>query len=348
MTVRRLPDALDEVLRRVSRSFYLTLRVLPSAVRPQIGLGYLLARAGDTIADTRLVPVEHRSAALRQLSVAVHHSTEGKETDAAPIAQLADAHLGVCAGQCSAAEKLLLQSIPAILRIMRDLPEEDRSRLGTVLRTILSGQQCDLLRFASPAKTGISALETDAELDDYAYRVAGSVGEFWTRTCRAHLFPRASLNEDLLVAEGIRFGKGLQFINILRDLPADLREGRCYLPLRRLEALGLQPHALLDPSAMEVLRPLYDEYMEQALGHLAAGWHYTRTVPFAQLRVRLACAWPILIGLKTLGRLRRANVLDASQVVKVTRPEVRHLIIQSIVRYPFPAAWGRLFHIAQC
>ncbi len=43
--------ALNDLLKRTSRSFYLTLRVLPAAVRPQIGLAYLLARTTDTVAD---------------------------------------------------------------------------------------------------------------------------------------------------------------------------------------------------------------------------------------------------------------------------------------------------------
>jgi len=37
-------DSLTGLLRDVSRSFYLTMRVLPGAIRPQIGLAYLLAR----------------------------------------------------------------------------------------------------------------------------------------------------------------------------------------------------------------------------------------------------------------------------------------------------------------
>ena len=46
---------LTSLLKEVSRSFYLTMRVLPSAIRPQIGLAYLLARTTDTIADTEIV-----------------------------------------------------------------------------------------------------------------------------------------------------------------------------------------------------------------------------------------------------------------------------------------------------
>ena len=60
-------------------------------------------------------------------------------------------------------------------------------------------------------------------MDDYTYRVAGCVGEFWTRLCRAHLFPRAVVDDAMLLRDGIRFGKGLQLVNILRDIPADLR-----------------------------------------------------------------------------------------------------------------------------
>ena len=85
------------------------------------------------------------------------------------------------------------------------------------------------------------ALATEEELDDYTWRVAGCVGDFWTRICRAHLFPNASIEELRLIEDGIRFGKGLQLVNILRDIAVDLRRGRCYLPAPRLREQGLSP-----------------------------------------------------------------------------------------------------------
>src|SRR2546421_5177363 len=60
-------QSLDDLLKATSRSFYLTLRVLPARVRPQIGLAYLLARTTDTIADTEIVPIEQRLQALAAL-----------------------------------------------------------------------------------------------------------------------------------------------------------------------------------------------------------------------------------------------------------------------------------------
>ncbi|WP_052310651.1 squalene/phytoene synthase family protein [Granulicella mallensis] len=50
---------LGPLLKSVSRSFYITLRVLPVGMRDQIGLAYLLARATDTIADASLIPPGH-------------------------------------------------------------------------------------------------------------------------------------------------------------------------------------------------------------------------------------------------------------------------------------------------
>lgn len=62
-----LPSSLIALLKRVSRSFYLSVRVLPEAVAAQIGLAYLLARAADTIADTDLLPPSVRLELLTEL-----------------------------------------------------------------------------------------------------------------------------------------------------------------------------------------------------------------------------------------------------------------------------------------
>ena len=56
--MEQMAGNLNDLLKATSRSFYLTLGVLPARVRPQIGLAYLLARMADTIADTDIVPLE--------------------------------------------------------------------------------------------------------------------------------------------------------------------------------------------------------------------------------------------------------------------------------------------------
>ncbi len=324
-------ECATELLKEVSRSFYLTLNVLPRSVRSQIGLAYLLARTSDTIADTQLVSVENRIDALQALGRRIAGTSE------------ASLEFGrLAAGQSSPAERILLEQCEGSLDLLRTLEPADRQRLREVLGIIVSGQELDLQRFAAASAEQVVALRTDADLDDYTYRVAGCVGEFWTHMCRAHVFPKAKLNDALLLEESVRFGKGLQLVNILRDLPADLRMGRCYLPEDGLNETGLTPDALLEPKNETKLRPLYNHYLNVAKDHLMAGWAYTNALPWRSMRVRLACAWPILIGLDTIKLLREGNVLDPTQRHKISRQEVKKWIWRSIVYYSSPPAWRAL------
>ncbi len=172
---------------------------------------------------------------------------------------------------------------------------------------------------------------------------AGCVGEYWTKMCRAHLFSTAKLDDARLLADGVRFGKGLQLVNILRDLPRDLRQGRCYIPEDRLSALKLKPADLMEPANESRFRPLYEIFLAQAENHLATGWAYTNALPRGCVRIRLACAWPILIGIQTLNLLHRENMLHPARPIKVSRSEVRAVVVGSLLACPFRAAWEGLF-----
>jgi farnesyl-diphosphate farnesyltransferase len=183
-------------------------------------------------------------------------------------------------------------------------------------------------------------------LDDYTYRVAGCVGEFWTKICRAHLFPQAHVDDELLLSKGIRFGKGLQLVNILRDIPQDLRNGRCYVPRQSLAAAKLSPESLLLPENETLFRPLYEQFLAIAQEHLAAGWEYTEMLPRGQMRLRLGCSWPLLIGARTLRLLRKENMLDPSRRIKVSRQVVRVFRLRSVLLYPWPSAWHEQFRKA--
>lgn len=300
--------SLDPLLRGVSRSFYLSLRVLPKRLRPQISLAYLLARASDTVADTKVAPREKRLDLLREMR-------EGRTSSLRELA----------AGQALAAERELLERLDECMALKASLSEEDQALISSLLDTIIGGQIFDLERFpgTDPGEPlRVVALEDDAELDRYTYMVAGCVGEFWTRICAAHL--RALRGWDLreMVPLGVRLGKGLQLVNVLRDVPRDLRIGRCYLPVA-------DPARLLDPSAFPEVRSEYSRWLDAAVDHFDAGWRYTLALPVSLWRIRLACAWPIWIGLKTVALLRRANPLDPAVTVRVHQEETNRMLLRS-------------------
>src|SRR5258705_7369452 len=119
---------LGPLLKEVSRSFYLTLRVLPSRIRPQISLAYLLARTTDTIADTNAAPVQMRLEALRALQQRILGSGS-KKLDFGPLT----------AHQSKPAEKMLLQEHESSLQLLGSLSVNDLALVREVLAVIISG-----------------------------------------------------------------------------------------------------------------------------------------------------------------------------------------------------------------
>jgi farnesyl-diphosphate farnesyltransferase len=301
-------ELIGPLLRGVSRSFYLTLRVLPREIRPQISLAYLLARATDTIADTKAVPRAKRIVALQQLQNLSHVPDLG----------------AIAEQQTSAAEKQLLEQMEDCVIALGRFDEGDGRRIQELLKIIVGGQIFDLQQFPGETEKELVALSSDEELDRYTYMVAGCVGEFWTKMCVAHLPGLRDWNADEMCKLGVRFGRGLQLVNVLRDIPKDLRIGRCYLPVK-------EPRALLDPKNFEAIRDVYARWLDTAVDHLDAGWQYTMEIARSETRLRLACIWPIWIGLMTIARLRVENPLDLERRVKISRGEVYGVMVRSFL-----------------
>lgn len=322
---------LTDLLRAVSRSFYLTLRVLPSPVRPSISLAYLLARTSDTIADTEVLPPEDRLGALQDFHKAI---TTGQETQCDFTSFLAH--------QTRSKERTLLERVNESLALLRSTESTDRQLIIDVLETIISGQQLDLERFQNASAEMPTCLATADELDDYTYRVAGCVGEFWTRVCFRHLRPDEPSPCQETIDQGIRFGKGLQLVNILRDFQEDLAQGRCYLPRQELGDAIPQSGKQLDQEQERRLAGSYQNSVRVAEQHLQAGWRYTCALPRTWLKLRLACAWPVLLGFETLRLLPRNNPLGTTQKAKVSRSQVKWIILKTLLAAPFPPIWNRL------
>ena len=306
-------DKIDNLLKATSRSFYPTLKYLPKKVRGQIGLLYLLARVADTIADSKSGETDE----LLRLLHDYNEVAQGKSSDLPDFSKLA----GI---QDNQHEAELLRNVQDVVDGLMVYSEEDRGRMLECLDTIVAGQILDLERFG-PAKEGgvLSALNNNSELDDYTFRVAGCVGVFWTKMSLAHLITLPPEKESEFFEKGIRFGKALQMINILRDIPEDLRFGRCYIPEQELAKHDLKPEDLFEPGNIEKFRPLYDEYLDLTNEHLDVAIEYIKMLPETQFRLKASCMLPVLVGQRTVTLLRDGNILDSSDRIKVTRDEMK-------------------------
>ena len=306
-------DKIDKLLETTSRSFYPTLKYLPKKIRGQIGLLYLLARLADTIADSK----HGETDVLLNLLNKYNDVAQGRSTKLPDFTDLAEI-------QTNPHEAELLMNAEDVIEGLGEYEEGDRQRILECLDIIVGGQVLDLERFG-PAKEGgnISSLTSNEELDDYAYRVAGCVGIFWSKMSLAHLMTLSPEKEKIFLEKGIQFGKALQMINILRDIPEDLRFGRCYIPSEALAEHGLEPEDILGDSNLEVFRPLYDSYLDLTNVHLEAATDYIRMLPDKQFRLKASCMLPVLIGQRTVTLLRTGNILDSDERIKVTRDEIK-------------------------
>jgi len=326
----------DRILKGVSRTFYLTLRIAPRVLRRQLGLAYLFCRAADTIADTALLPAARRRELLKLYRA--QFEGEAPSPDAAR-----DLARELTSARSLPEERLLLASLEGCFDGHRSFAPGDRALIRRLVTTLTLGMEMDLASFPlareEPGPDLVpEALPDDAALERYCYHVAGCVGEFWTDLAAAHVPALSGWDLPSMRAKGVRFGKGLQMTNVLRDLPRDLRLGRCYLPQARLLAAGIAAESLRGggkPGAAlpEALGAVVDDLLDLTLDHYRSGWEYTLSIPRRAPRLRLACAWPLLIGLETLAllRTRRADLLSGA-TLKVTRGRVRRILAGASLR----------------
>ena len=285
------------MLKGVSRSFYLSLRLLPKPMREAASLGYLLARTSDTLADTAAAPAAARRECLELFAQAIAGTAEPPRWPISLVKAISNPQ-----------ERRLLEESGGLLRWLERLPAGEAVLVREVAGIIIGGQNLDLERFAGAQRENPVALADDAALEDYAWRVAGCVGAFWTKLGFLTLGGRFSTAPaGWLLERGGAYGKGLQLVNILRDLPADLAVGRCYLPVA-------------DPRDTPRLLEEHRRWVEQARAWVAEGFAYSETL--LSRRLRTATVLPAMIARETLERLRGAGWDDLQTRVKVPRARV--------------------------
>jgi len=331
---------LRHVLKKVSRSFYLSLIVLPGAVRQQVSLAYLFCRIADTIADTGLLPLHKRRRILeifREQFLLTSPSLE----------QLEELQRAVLPPQGGEGERQLLLHLSDCFRIFESFASYDQQFIRELVLTLTRGMEMDLHYFPENTVTMVRALPDLTTLDQYTYYVAGVVGEFWTKIHVAHLSTLGRCDSEALCKSGVRFGKGLQLTNILKDLAQDLHHGRCYLPQEQLAQLHVQVGELCNPETLTRIRPLIFKLIWRTLEYLEDGYEYVACLPVLTFRLRLSCMWPLLFALQTLEVICTSeSLLQPQASVKISRRAVYWTLFWStwnlLIPGLFPIYYRRL------
>jgi farnesyl-diphosphate farnesyltransferase len=313
-------ELLNDLLKQVSRLFYTTLAVVPAGVRDQVSLAYLFARAADTIADTELIDRPRRLDFLGQL--------KGQfVSDQISWRQITDIQRAMGPLQKDSSERVLLERLEDCFRLLQEFSPDDRRRIQRLMTTLTQGMEMDLVVFPGQSAGDLVALKTLDDLDRYTYYVAGCVGEFWTDLMCAHRKALAAWKVREMSEVGVRFGKGLQLTNIVKDIAHDLQKGRCYVPTPMLAEAGLKPRDLLNQENLSRFRPVLSKLVRMAIAHLDQGWMYAMAIPRHETRLRLSCMWPILSAGESLKLVMNSpNLLNPAVKVKIPRSKVYQIM----------------------
>ena len=177
-----------------------------------------------------------------------------------------------------------------------------------------------------------SFLGTMKELDEYMYYVAGTVGHmltslftYFSKKITPTLYRKLEFFSE-------SFGKGLQMVNIIRDMAGDLKRGQSYIPDEILQKYHLTRHSIFEVQNSKNVELLFDELIQTAIGHLDNALAYVVLIPKEETRIRLFCLLPMFWAMQTLRQIQEnsLNLLTAEKV-KISRKVIRTEFYKSLI-----------------
>jgi len=307
---RVISGEIKAILKQTSRTLYLSVNILPEPARTLMGMGYLLCRVMDTVVDTPGVPAAEKLAIIGMIRRMGEPGSVVAPERIKKLAQLAPSH----------GERELLHKFSKVADLYAKFSPEDMEFFAGLLAGVADGMEADVNAFPEGKLT---ALKTRAELERYCGCMGGAPGVFWARLYREAIrraAPGAAHFPSESDAEMI--GSALQMTNILKDLAADLRLGRCYLPQEDLDAKGLNPQDLLSPAAMPRLREITSRWAGWAVDRLDQCEAFVAAIPKTELSLRAAVIWPVYWAMDTLEEAAHSNLLDPADRPRIKRGRI--------------------------
>lgn len=298
----------DTMVRDVSRTFALSIEVLPRDLRESIGIAYLMLRISDGIEDHAEMSVD-RKVALLDLWAGI---LEGHAQPAALVAQTTDL-------DTSDPETEIIQQTQQVLDWLHTLPPAVQE---PIVRHVY-----DTTRGMSRWQRHGPTVADEAELDDYMHEVAGRVGYLVTDLFALYS-PAIADQHDHLMPLSRECGLALQTVNVIRGMRKDYERGWVFTPETFMRRAGLTAETLFDPDhrtqALHVVTMLADK----ADRHLESGLVYVQSFPRREHSIRLALMWPFFFAVRTLA-LSRSNPAVLGSEAKMTRGEVQRIVAET-------------------
>jgi farnesyl-diphosphate farnesyltransferase len=313
---RRIAEAerfAREILPAVSRTFALSIRVLPGALGRAVLAAYLLCRIADTLEDEPTLDAAAKAVLLDELE---------RCFDDAAAADAFPARVAALTGD--AAHVRLARNADLVFVLFRALTPATRVHVTRWVREMIAGMRKFVLLY--PHGIRIQSLD---EYREYCYYVAGTVGYLLTDLWREHE-PSISEARYKVLRERCRsFAEALQTVNILKDVATDAeKENSIYVPEELLREHGSSHAHILAPERLRATRAALATLVQLAWKDLEGARSYLLLIPRRAVPIRLFCVLPLLFAYATLRDLTHIpHALARREVVKISRREVKSLTL---------------------
>ncbi len=302
----------SDILPGVSRTFALTIPVLPDKLADVVTNAYLLCRIADTIEDdTGLDNVQKSDFHERFVAV-----VDGSE----PARPFAEDLLPLLSSRVLADERELIENTGKVIRVTHSFSADERAALTRCVRIMCSGMP------EFQRNKGLRGLENLDEMARYCYFVAGVVGEMLTELFCLHCPPLRERHEQMMQL-AVSFGQGLQMTNILKDIWDDRQADTCWLPRSVFGNGEFRLERLEEHHRSEAFTQGLNELVGVAHGHLRNALNYTCMIPKREVGIRRFCLWAIGLAVLTLRKIHRNPSFTAGAEVKVSRRTVKATVV---------------------
>jgi farnesyl-diphosphate farnesyltransferase len=302
----------DEMLPQVSRTFAPTIRMLPPGLKTVVNVAYLLCRIADTVEDSEELNIDQKRNLLSNyIDIFKTQNSDCLKTFISQISAL----------PVKCADDELAHNLPRVMNVFETFSPVFQKHIGLWVVEMTVGMR----KYAQATlRKKFSFLNTMSDLDEYMYYVAGTVGYLLTELFSFYsnrITPalRTRLN---LLAES--FGKGLQMVNIIRDMTSDLKRGQSYIPEELLEKYKLDRKSIFEKHNADKAQKLFNELIQDAVKHLDQAIDYILLIPKEEKGIRLFCMLPVFWAMRTLQKIQENTLLLLdNEKIKIPRKIIK-------------------------
>ncbi|ODS50497.1 MAG: farnesyl-diphosphate farnesyltransferase [Halanaerobium sp. 4-GBenrich] len=297
-----------DILSRVSRSFALTIPMLDEEIKNEVLLAYLQDRILDNFEDEIHPPdLELQKEMMDKVSRIFSTEEYDRSSDFRVIKDKSELI------ESESLQKLT-KNIDLIYQCYQDFDLDIQKISHKWLQEMNQGMQKYLTK----------EVQTFADLDEYCYYVAGTVGGFLTETI-IYKFDINQKKQQVLLDNFNQAGLFLQKVNLIRDIREDLASrDKHFWPLKELNISEVElSNSRNEEKALEALSKMLSDLKS----HIPALKKYYQALPKELKGYKKFFAVNNALGLATIDKLENnADVFYGKKPIKVSKLKFLNII----------------------